>query len=171
MSRRKLYGLIDELRLTDYINVPEDCRSGVFRCRVVYGRRVVSAEFTPYLPAAVKTLRLVHADTLAYDHKYLDRSSLTGLISRDLADDVLIIKEGCVTDSSYANIVFTDGRQWVTPDTPLLYGTMRERLMLDGIIKADRITIDTLGQFTHFRLINAMLGFDSPLLPIENIIR
>ena len=113
----------------------------------------------------------MHADTLTYDHKYLDRSSLTGLINRDLADDILIVREGCVTDSSYANIVFTDGRQWLTPDTPLLPGTMRERLLRDGIIEAERITVDTLGRFTHFRLINAMLGFDSPLLPIENIIR
>ncbi len=169
-SRRKLYGLKDEIRLTDYIHVPEDCRSGVYRCRVVYGRTVVSTEFTPYVPAAVQTLRLVHADTLTYDHKYLDRSSLTGLVNHDLADDILIVKEGCITDSSYANVVFTDGRRWLTPDTYLLHGTMREMLLRSGIIKAERITVDTLGQFTHFRLINAMLGFDSPQLPIENII-
>lgn len=170
-SRRKLYDLNDELRLSDYIRVPEECRSGVFRCRVIYGAEVASVEFVPYIPAAVRTLKMVHAGTLTYDHKYLDRSSLTGLINRDLADDVLIIKEGCVTDSSYSNIVFTDGRQWVTPDTPLLCGTMRERLLLDGIIIAEKITIDTLGKFTHFRLINAMLGFDAPLMPIENFIR
>lgn len=170
-SRRKLFGLNDVLRLSDHIRVPEDCRSGVFRCRVIYRQEVVSTEFTPYVPAPVKTLRLVYADTLTYDHKYLDRHSLTGLINRERADDVLIIKEGCVTDSSYSNIAFTDGHQWVTPDTPLLCGTMRERLLLDGIIKAERITIDTLSQFTHFRLINAMLVFDAPMLPIENIIR
>ena len=169
-SRRKLFGLDDDLRLSDYIRVPEDCRSGVFRCRVVYDKTVVSTEFSPYIPAPVKTLRLVHADNLTYDHKYFDRRSLTGLINRDLADDVLIIKDGCVTDSSYSNIVFTDGRRWVTPDTPLLCGTMRERLLLDGTIKAERITIDTISQFIHFRLINAMLGFDAPLLPIEKSI-
>jgi len=170
-SRRELFDLNDELRLSEYTRVPEEFRSGVYRCRVIYGQTIVSTEFTPYVPAAVQTLRLVHADTLTYDHKYLDRSSLTGLINRDLADDILIVREGCVTDSSYANIVFTDGRQWLTPDTPLLPGTMRERLLRDGIIEAERITVDTLGRFTHFRLINAMLGFDSPLLPIENIIR
>ena len=169
-SRRKLYALNDEIRLSDCIYVPEDSLSGVYRCRVVYGRTVVSTEFTPYVPAAVQTLRLVHADTLTYDHKYLDRSSLTGLVNHDLADDILIVKEGCITDSSYANVVFTDGRGWLTPDTYLLHGTMREMLLRSGIIKAERITVDTLGQFTHFRLINAMLGSDAPLLPIENII-
>lgn len=48
---------------------------------------------------------------------------------------------------------------------------MRERLLLDGIVKAERITVGTLSQFTHFRLINAMLAFDAPLLPMANIIR
>lgn len=170
-SRRILYDLNDDVRLADYIRVPEECRAGLFRCRVIYGKEIVSTEFTPYVPAPVKTLRLIHADNLSYDLKYLDRSSLTGLINRDIADDILIIKGDCVTDSSYSNIVFTDGQRWVTPDTPLLCGTMRKRLLLDGIIKAERITIDNLTQFTHFRLINAMLGFEAPLLPIENIIR
>jgi len=169
-SRRKLFGLNDDLSLSDFIRVPEDCREGVFRCRVIYEQEVVSTEFTPYVPAAVRTLRLIHADTLTYDYKYLDRSSLTGLINRDLADDILIVKEGNITDTSYSNIVFSDGKQWVTPDTPLLCGTMRERLLADSIIKAERITVETLSRFTHFRLINAMLGFDAPLLPIENII-
>ena len=170
-SRLRLYGISDELRLSDYIRVTEEYRSGIFRCRLIYGAEVVSVEFTPYVPAAVKTLRLVQADTLTYDHKYLDRSSLAGLINRDLADDILIVKEGCITDSSYANLVFTDGGRQVTPDTPLLSGTMRESLILDGIIKAERITVNDLGRFTHFRLINAMLGFDAPRLPISNIIR
>jgi 4-amino-4-deoxychorismate lyase len=170
-SRRKLYGLRDDLKLSDYIRVPEHCLSGVFRCRVIYGQQVVSTEFTPYVPAAVRTLRLVYADTMDYDLKYLDRSSLTGLINRDLADDILIVKKGNITDTSYSNIVFTDGKKWVTPDTPMLCGTMREKLLADGIIKADRITPETLSRFTHFRLINAMLGFDAPLLPVENIIR
>jgi hypothetical protein len=48
---------------------------------------------------------------------------------------------------------------------------MRGRLLLDGVIKTETITIGTLSQYTHFRLINAMLGFDAPMLPIANIIR
>lgn len=170
-SRRMLYGLTDELRLSDYISIPEECRSGLFRCRVVYGPKVETTEFLPYSPADVRTLRLVDAGTLTYELKYTDRSGLTGLIDRDLADDILIVREECITDSSYANLVFTDGHRWVTPDTPLLAGTMRERLLLDGLIKAERITVGTFGQFTRFRLINAMLGFEAPLLPVSNIIR
>ena len=55
-SRRKLYDTKDDLRLSDYIRVPEDCRAGIFRCRVIYGKTIVSTELTPYIPATARTL-------------------------------------------------------------------------------------------------------------------
>ena len=171
LSRRKLFGSVSCICLAEHIHVPEDCLTGVYRCRVIYDESVVSVEFIPYQPAAVRTLKVVSADEIEYSLKYLDRTCLTGLIDREVADDVLIIKNGFVTDTSYSNIVFTDGRQWITPDTPLLCGTMREKLLLEGTIREEGITVDDLGRFTDFRLINAMLGFDAPLLPVSNIIR
>ena len=170
LSRHKLFGIDEILRLSDFIQVPEEYKIGIFRCRVIYGSSIVSTEYTPYYPAAIKTLKLVHIDTIKYDLKYLDRSCLTKCINKTHADDILIVKEGCITDSSFANIVFTDGKCWVTPDTPLLFGTMRENLLCKGIIMTDRITVDNLCHFTHFRLINAMLGFNSHILSTFNII-
>lgn len=171
LSRKKVYGADELLHLSDFIRIPDECKTGIFRCRIIYGSSIISTEYTPYSPADVKTLKLVHADSLVYDLKYLDRSALTSLIDKDLADDVLIVKEGCITDTSYTNIVFTGGKNWVTPDTPLLCGTMREKLLGNGIITAERIRVGDLGSFTHFRLINAMLGFNSPVLPVSNIFR
>jgi len=46
-------------------------------------------EFSPYVPAVIGTLRIVDAGTLAYDHKYVDRSRLTALIDKSVADDIL----------------------------------------------------------------------------------
>ena len=170
-SRQILSGSTGTISLADHIRVPDDCRTGIYRCRVIYEETIISTEFIPYLPAAVHSLKIVHADEIDYSLKYLDRTCLTGLIDRDVADDVLIVKKGCITDTSYSNIVFTDGRQWVTPDTPLLRGTMREKLLREGAIEEERITVGDLDRFTHFRLINAMLGFEAPLLPIKNIVR
>lgn len=169
-SRRKLFGNNDLLKLSDYITVPNADKDRITRCRVIYAISVNSIDFSPYIPANIKTLKIVDAGTLLYDYKYLDRSRLIALIDKREADDILIIRNGCVTDVSFANIVFTDGERWITPDTPLLHGTMRELLLRQGVIKMDRITINDLSLFTHFKLINAMLGFDSPLLPISNII-
>ena len=171
LSRRKLFGSTGGISLARHIRIPEECRSGAYRCRVIYKESIISTEFMPYIPASVRTIKIVMADDIDYNLKYLDRTCLTGLIDRNTADDVLIVKNGYVTDTSYSNIVFTDGRQWLTPDTPLLRGTMREKLLLEGTIKEERITVDDLNRFTHFRLINAMLEYNAPLLPIKNIVR
>ena len=135
LSRRKLFGSTGGISLARHIRIPDDCRSGAYRCRVIYEESIISTEFMPYLPASVRTIKIVTADDIDYSLKYLDRTCLTGLIDRNAADDVLIVKNGRVTDTSYSIIVFTDGRQWLTPDTPLLRGTMREKLLLEGTIK------------------------------------
>jgi len=170
-SRHELFGMDDLLNLSDYITVPEAPEDSVLRCRVIYSAKINSVEFSQYTPANTRTLKIVNAGNLVYNHKYLDRSHLTALIDKSAADDILVVRNDCITDASYANIVFTDSRFWLTPDAPLLNGTMRETLIRKKIIAEERITINDLQLFTHFRLINAMLGFDAPLLPISNIIR
>jgi 4-amino-4-deoxychorismate lyase len=168
-SRKKLFCINEQLQLSEAITVPDEFRTGIARCRVIYGPSIVSVEFSSYNRAQVYTLKLVVADDLEYDHKYLDRTCLTSLIEKEHADDVLIVKNGFITDTSYSNIAFTDGRNWFTPDTPLLKGTMREMLLRKGILKTERINTDKLMRYTQFRLINSMLEFDSPLLPVNNI--
>ena len=95
-SRRMLHGMHDQLRLTDIIHVPDKFGKGVVKCRVIYGPEVVSTEFIPYFPLPVKTLRLVVDNTIDYSHKYLDRNKLNGLIDINSADDILIVKNGCM---------------------------------------------------------------------------
>ena len=169
-SRKLLFGKSDQLKLEDYINVPENAKKGLFRCRVIYSDSVISIEFTPYIPAKIKTLKKTDADSLKYDHKFLDRTALLSLIDKNVADDIVIIRSGLITDTSYANIVFTDGKKWVTPDTPLLKGTMRAFLLSKGIITEERITINDLSRFTHLRMINAMLGFTATDISVSSII-
>jgi len=169
-SRKLLFGKSDQLKLEDFINVPENAKKGLFRCRVIYSDSVISVEFTPYIPAKIKTLKKADADSLKYDHKFLDRTALLSLIDKNVADDIVIVRNGFITDTSYANIVFTDGKKWVTPDTPLLKGTMRAFLLSKGIITEERITINDLSRFTHLRLINAMLGFAAEDISVSSII-
>ena len=169
-SRKILFGINEKLRLSDAITVPDEFKNGIARCRVIYGPSIVSVEFSTYHRAPVQTLKLVEANNLEYDHKYLDRTCLTRLIDKNKADDILIVKNGFLTDTSYSNIAFTDGKYWFTPDTPLLRGTMRDMLLSKGLMKTERIKTDKLGRYTQFRLINSMLEFDSPLLPVNNIL-
>lgn len=168
-ARHDLFGLKDTINLSEHIVIPGEASVGVFRCRVIYHREIISVEFFPYSPAGITTLKLVDGNSVEYNYKFLDRSCLNDLIDKNIADDVLIVKDGFLTDASFANIVFTDGIIWVTPENPLLRGTMREKLLRGGVITAQNITTDDISSFTHFRLINAMLGYSSPLLPVGNI--
>jgi 4-amino-4-deoxychorismate lyase len=66
--------------------------------------------------------------------------------------------------------VFTDGKQFVTPTTYLLPGTMRASLLASGDIIEAPISVDDIKKYTHITLINAMLPLHTmPLIPIENI--
>jgi 4-amino-4-deoxychorismate lyase len=78
----------------------------------------------------IESLKLVEDNTISYRHKYSDRSHLLELMNmRGDCDDILIVKDGYITDTSFSNIVFFDGDKWVTPARPLLRGTMRESLL------------------------------------------
>ena len=85
-------------------------------------------------------------------------------------DDVIIVRNGLITDSSYANLIFFDGREWITPKVPLLEGTCRARLLASGKIKTGNIGIKELSAFKGFKLINAMRGMNQKLIPIEGIV-
>jgi 4-amino-4-deoxychorismate lyase len=86
------------------------------------------------------------------------------------ADDILIIKNGFITDTSFSNIAFFDGTQWFTPFTYLLNGTQRQHLLRQGAIVETEITPSDLKQFRYAKLINAMLDLEtSPLIDIQNI--
>lgn len=169
-SRKVLFGKNNPLNLEEYLKVTAEANMKITRCRVIYAESIISVDFTPYIPADIRTLKTVDAGALVYDHKFLDRSLLNSLIDKRVADDILIVRNGCVTDTSYTNIVFSDGERWITPDTPLLPGTMREYLIRNGTISQKRITVDDITHFTHFRLINAMLGFEAKVHPVNCIL-
>jgi len=155
--------------LNDLINIPDDKKTGTFRCRVIYSPEIESIGFTPYTPRKITTLKLIEANGIDYRFKYLDRSRLQELFSmREDADDILIIKNSLVTDSFTANVLFYDGNSWFTPDRPLLEGTMRACLLDDGKISVRRITVHDLKYFSVAGLINAFQGFeDMPLIEVK----
>ena len=139
----------------------EPPKEGLYRCRFLYDETGYEIEYLPYTKRIVKTLAIVHANTIEYSTKKIDRTVLDKLYSqKGGCDDVLIIKEGCVTDTTIANIALYDGAAWYTPDTPLLQGTMRQKLLDEGFLKEKRITFSALRDFKKMALMNAMIDFD-----------
>ena len=143
------------------LTVPVSCQQGIFKCRVVYDHYIHSIEFVPYAARKIKTLQIIHDDNIKYPFKFADRSNFQNLKSKVNADEIIIVKKGWLTDTSFSNIVFYDGNKWLTPASPLLNGTKRQELLEKGIIYEKKIRIGDLKNYSKVRLINAMLDFEN----------
>ena len=134
---------------------------GTFRCRMVYTSCDIAVSYHEYKKRKINTLKLVFDNDIQYSQKFLNRDSIDALFSqKGDAEDILIIKNLLVSDTSIANIALFRGGMWMTPKTPLLKGTTRERLLQEGkIIEAD-IRVSELRTFSQVALLNAMIDFD-----------
>ena len=142
--------------------------SGLFRCRVVYNARNYRVSYHPYEKRIVQKLKLVFDDTIEYSRKYYDRSPLERLLEKkSFCDDILIVKNRLITDTSIANIALQYKNEWLTPREPLLYGTTRARLLDEKKIFEDDIAVEDLKKFKQMALMNAMIDFD--IIQNENI--
>ncbi len=157
-----LFGSNNQMQLAELLKVPVAFGEGVVKCRFLYNNRDYEVEYSKHTPRQVSSLRMVHCDTIDYTHKYTNRSMLTDLLEqRGEADDILIVRDGLITDTSFSNIVFYDGTSWITPEEPLLEGTARNRLLAEGKISTARISPGDLKDYSSFRLINAMMEFEA----------
>ena len=145
---------------------------GVAKVRIIYGAKgVINSSVTPYVPKPVTSLKLIANNTIDYTFKAEDRSQLQALHARrGLCSDVLIVRNGYLTDTSYANIALFDGLRWITPAHPLLCGTMRQSLLDSGWMTTEELTPADLPRFTQLTLINALLPPGIQTLPISAII-
>ena len=131
---------------------------GIYRCRIVYDINSISVEFFPYESRPVKSLRLIEAPAgYDYRYKYADRKVLDDLFAqRGDADDILITRDGWITDTSIANIAFRKGDRWYTPSMPLLTGTTWKRLVAAGVLIPRPIHQRDIVRFDAFKIFNAM---------------
>lgn len=167
-----IYGLKIAPDLNNIIKVPEFAITGIFKCRVLYDNKTTRVEFLPYKIRTVRSLKIVTAENICYPYKYEEREKINVLFAmRGDCDDILIIKNGMVTDSSYSNVVFLDmNGNWVTPSTYLLQGTRRTNLLKNKIISEANITSADIKKYTEVRLINAMIGLDDTEgIPVTDI--
>lgn len=169
-SRKILFNSISILSLEEIIP-PDHTKNSFWKCRVQYDRFLGPISFAPHQPKPIKTLRLVESD-IEYGLKYHNREKVDELYNqRDGSDDIIIIEQGRVTDTSIANILLYDGRQWVTSDSPLLEGTMRAQLLEKGKIKVRAVYKKDLFTYKKLMLINALNPFDeSKAIDISSVI-
>ena len=165
------FGISSKINLSGAITVPEFAQKGLFRCRVIYSSEIEKVEFIPYQHREVKSLKLVEDNEIDYHFKFVDRSRINFLFEkRGDCDDIIIVKNGYITDSTFANVVFFDGETWFTPDTPLLKGTQRAKLLKENIITETLIKPGDLYKYKKVGLINALNNLeDMPVVETINI--
>ena len=147
------------INLLDYIYPPTD---KLLKCKVIYNQdNIIDVVFNEYNKRDIKKLKIINNNDINYKYKYENREKLNQLFSkRETADDIIIVKNGLITDTTIANIAIQIDMQWYTPKNPLLKGTSRQRYIDNGILKEKEITIDMLKKAQKVALLNAMIDFD-----------
>ena len=167
----KLFGESPKKSLLAGLQIPIEFQTGKVKLKIIYGQNQKEFSFQHYKTQKIETLKIVHHDELDYSRKYNDRRTLNKLFSfKENCDDVLIVKNSEVTDTSYGNVIFFDGKNWITPKNPLLKGTCRARLISDGKAREQVIRVEHLKSFKGVKVINAMRDLEQKMIPIENII-
>ena len=148
------------ISLLDYIYPPNE---KFLKCKIVYNEEgILDVIFTQYIKKDIKTLKIIHNDTIEYKYKYENRNTINELFSKkESADDIIIVKNGFITDTSIANIaILLDDNQWYTPKKPLLEGTTKQRYLENGYLKEKDISIELFKKAKKIALLNAMIDFD-----------
>ena len=159
--------------LTDDI-IPIHLRFGLVKCRIVYNSKIVSISFEPYKIRNIRSLALVEHNSIDYSYKYLNRDSINKLLLlREDCDDILIVKNSMITDTSYTNIVFKDSKGILyTPTNCLLAGTKRKKLLETGVIHKKEILVDDIHLYEGVYLINTMIDIEDNLfVGVDSIIK
>ena len=154
-----------------FLNLEHD-EDGLYKFRIEYDLdNNFKTQIIPYVISELDDFELVIDNDINYSFKSADRTQLQKLKDKSHADEIIIVKNNQITDTSYSNILFLKDKTWFTPKSYLLNGVMRQNLLQSKEIKETEITLDNIKNFTHFQLINALNDFDDMFIyPIEKII-
>ncbi len=164
-TREALFTDTTQIDLSSLIEAPSD---RLYRCRILYEKKINSIEYIPYKEKSFQKLKVVSSD-ISYAYKYANRDTFNTLLEKyPQYDEIIIEKEGYITDTSIANLAFYNGTKWFTPKTPLLEGTMRAKLLNEGFLHTRDIKSSEISKYTHVALMNAMIGFKiiNPIIAI-----
>ena len=147
-TRLEVFGQPTPLLLNDVFKAIK-APSGLAKLRFVYDEAGIhNISCTPYKRKEIHSLRLVTANNIDYRYKSVDRSALNQLKEKQgECDEILIIRNNHITDTSYTNVALYDGKQWFTPSTPLLQGTMRQSLLDRGLLQERELLVSDLPNY------------------------
>lgn len=157
------FDLISQLPKLDF--------KGKHKVRMVYSNESIDVKVEKYSPKNILSLKIIKTPSIDYTYKHEDRKLITKLYSlRGASGDIIIVKNGFITDSSYANLVFWDGSKWYTPKSYLLDGVKRQFYLRYGLIAEKKISLTDIESFEKVSLINAMLDLGDTEIDVKDIV-
>lgn len=165
------FGKEGSLDLSKIFKNLEHDEDGLYKFRLAYDLdKNFKTQMIPYAIPEIDDFQIVENNCYDYPFKFEDRKEIEKMKTKARAEEIIIVKNNHITDTSYTNILFLKGKDWYTPTTYLLNGVQRQFLLKSKKIKETEITLQNLRDFSHFQLINALNDFDDMFVyPIEKI--
>ncbi|OIP84427.1 MAG: hypothetical protein AUK44_02570 [Porphyromonadaceae bacterium CG2_30_38_12] len=159
--------LINLAKIIADLTVPD---KGLFKCRLVFDSTLQFTEIVPYKRRTIESLQLVEASMEAKSYKLEQRTSLNAAYEqRGRCDDILIVNQGYISDTWYANVALWDGKHWFTPTLPIIEGVQRASLLRENKIIAKDIAANEISNYTRICIFNAMMEFGEIELDTKQI--
>ena len=165
------FGKEGSIDLGSLFNNLQHNEDGLYKLKITYDlNKNFRTQMIPYAISEINNFQIVENNSYDYSFKFEDRKELEKMKARAKADEIIIVKNNHVTDTSFSNILFKKGKDWFTPKSFLLNGVQRQHLLKNKKIKEAEITLQNLKEYSHFQVINAMNDFDDMFIyPISKI--
>ncbi len=166
------HGVSERFSLEEVFEALKHQEEGLFKMRVVYDLSLsYSVQMIPYAFKEIERFQLVKNDEIEYSFKKENRASLEEMKNKAQAEEIIIVKNNQITDTSYSNLIFLKNDVWYTPNSCLLNGVQRQSLLSQNKIQETEITLENVCEFSHFKLINALNDFDETFTyPLKRIV-
>jgi 4-amino-4-deoxychorismate lyase len=147
------------INLQEYIYPPS---SKLLKCKVIYNEEgILDVQYSEYKKREIKSFKIICNNDIEYSRKSTNRIELDSLFEkRANCDEIIIVKNDIVHDTSIANIAILYNETWITSKSYLLRGTTRDRYLNDNLLIEKDITLDMLKGAEKIALMNAMIDFD-----------
>lgn len=157
LSRKTLFGISEPINLRASLADKIPAGRATCKCRVLYGESVEEISITPYRIRSVHSAMAVICDDIDYSFKYEERPALDKLFAlREMCSEIIIIKNGLVTDAYYYNLLFEKSGRLFTPATPLLAGVQRQKMLSESSVQATDIKAEDMAKYDRVHFINAL---------------
>ncbi|MDG2396320.1 MAG: aminotransferase class IV [Flavobacteriaceae bacterium] len=160
-SYKKYYNKKNPWRLDFILKSLKVPIKGIYKLRIKYSELFYKCDFVKYKCLKIHSLKCIDIGDYEYSLKYVDRAFIEKKYKmKSEYDDILMIRNGFITDTSYCNIILSDGSNWFTPENPLLKGIQRENLLNKNKIFEREIRKSEIYLYREFVLVNSMIKFD-----------